>query len=562
VAQQFTLTLVNPAVSSPDPQNEIFTGLSGGNQLNIILANMSGFPTEFGGSSTGDLLVKFPKNIIDAASLSAVTVASPWATDGIYTPDNDPDPNDNKGYFVLKLKPASAAVPFTADAPVTVSLAKLSPTAKGNATVFATYVFADLGLTMDVSSQLTILGSSKPDNKPLLGPDNALLFTLKVNDGPPTNPIVVTQSPVTSENAAPNTLHLNFNFQDQNLPNGNNGGQTLGQLVPSWDPDKKPTFRIQFPYFDAQSVYPAPLDLTDDIRIGQPNYNAYTSAWNIKLSLSQSDPNIQQNDWWTITLDALSPTPSWLVQPTAPNKYLFTGATSGPNASGPFLDLFFSYVYSALPIDPGRPQTLLYVETYNFPGFNDRLQQQPLSKVPSVQICEFYGQIQIAGGVTTLVLSWQTNNAKSCLVSGDSTVQGASSQGAYIRTIGLSNKLASSYTLTAKGNDGISHIQKTIGVQWMQGPSSSTTSFQSATGIALSPDGNSVYVAGNSALNVLSATTLLPSSAPLVLPNQASVQNVVATPDGSKLFLAVLTFSRFRRPVPASMTRRISTRWR
>src|ERR1700735_5289308 len=137
MAQQFTLTLVNPA--APSPQNEIYTGLAGGNKLNLIVTNNSGFSTEFGGSSSGNLLVKFPKNIVDAASLKAVTVASPWTTDGIFTPDDDPDPKDGKNYFVLKLKlPDGQTVSFDDGASVTVSLASLSPTEKGNATVFAT----------------------------------------------------------------------------------------------------------------------------------------------------------------------------------------------------------------------------------------------------------------------------------------------------------------------------------------------------------------------------------------------------------------------------------------
>jgi hypothetical protein len=536
------LALINPAVSKPDPQNEIYTGLAGGNKLDVIVTNNSGFDAEFGGSSAGDLLVKFPKNIIDAASLKTVTVASPWTTDGIFTPDDDPDTDDNNDYFVLKLKlPAGQTVPFASGGSVTVSLADLSPTEKGNATVFAAYVFTESGLTMDVSSQLTVLGSNKPDYKPLIGDGNALRFTLKVNDGSATNSIVVTQAPVTADNAAENTLHLNLGFQDQNMPTGTDGSQTLGQLVPGWDPDKPPTFRIQFPYFSGQGEYPAPLDLTDDIVVGQPDYNQYTSARNISLSLSQQDPNILQNNWWTISLDKQSPVPSWLVQPTQANKYLFTGTTSG--APGPFLDLFFSHIYSALPIDPTRPETILYLESYDFPGFNDRLQQQPLFKEPSVQITQFYGQIAMSGGVTTLILSWQTKNADHCFVSGDATQQGPASQGAYSKTIGLSNKLMSSYTLTAYGHDGVSKIENTIGVQWMQGTSSSTTSFEFPTAIDVSPDGNSVYVAGNGALNVLAASTLLESAGPLTLPDQASVRNVIATPDGSRLLLAAFPFS-------------------
>ena len=51
----------------------------------------------------------------------------------------------------LKLKPP-ASVPFANNGSVTVSLANLSPTAKGNPSLFTTYDFSDLGLPMDVSS--------------------------------------------------------------------------------------------------------------------------------------------------------------------------------------------------------------------------------------------------------------------------------------------------------------------------------------------------------------------------------------------------------------------------
>jgi len=545
VAHQFTLALVNPDIAKPKPQNEIYTGLEGGNKLDLVITNSSGFALQFGGTtSSGNLLVKFPKNIIDAANLKAVTVAPPWTIDGIYTPENDPDEQDTSDYFVLKLKPpTSAAVPFKEGKSVTVSLANLSPTAKGNATVFTAYAFTDFGLNMEAGGQLTILGSNKPDNKPLIGNTNALRLTLKVNDGGDTNPIVVTGSPVTTDNAAENTLQLNFDFQDQNLPAKSDSSQPLGQLVPNWDPENPPTFRIQFPYFNAQSEYPAPLDLTDDIAAGLPNYNPYTSARNIKLSLSKTNPDIVQNDWWTISLDKQSPTPSWLVQPTAANKYLFTGTTSGPNGSGPFLDLFFSHVYSALPINPTRPETILYLESYNFTGFNDRLLQRPLFKEPSVEIKDFYGQITRSGGVTTLILNWRTKHAAYCLVSGDSTQQGPQSQAAYSKTIGISKKLDSSYTLTAFDQNGVSKIEKTINVQWMQGTLSSTTCFENPSAIDVSPDGNKLYVAGNGAINVLDSSTLLEQGDPLSLPDKQTIQNVIATPDGSKLFLAVMTFS-------------------
>lgn len=545
MAQQFTLSLINPAITSSASKNEIYYEQTGGNALELKLTNKSGFDTAFvSGGTSGDLLIKIPKAIIDATATKAITVAGPWVTDGIYTPDTDPDTSDNKTYFVLKLTPpASPGVAFKDGATVTIKLANIAPTAKGNATVIVSYQFVDPGLPMNASDQLAVLGANKPGDKPLIGDTNALRYTTKVNDGPATNPIVVTASPVTAANAAENRLHLNFTFQGQNMPTSGTSSENFGELVPAWDPTNPPTFRVQFPYFSALSTYPAPLDLTDDLRQEDTGYNSYTSARNIELSLSQSDPKIKQNNWWTIALDPHSNTPSWLITPRSQNKHLFTGAVTGPNGSGPFLDLFFSHIYSALPIDPTRPQTLLYLETYNIPGFDDRLIQQPLSKINSVEIKEFYGSITMAGGVTTLGLNWQTSGAAYCIVSGDSNQQGTSSHGDYKHPINLTDKLASKYTLTAFGKDGTSTISKDIYVQWTQGTQSSTTKFTNPTGIDVSPDGKTLYVAGNNALYALNSDTMVDIGDPLIPPDKAQVRNVIATPDGSRVFVALSPFT-------------------
>ena len=540
MAQQFTLKLVNPALANTQTPNEIFTDQKGGNKLDLILTNLSGFDTSFAPSNGGDLLVKFPTSILDEAAARKITVATPWTLDGVDTPATNPNNGANKDHYILKLKPdANPGVAFKENASVTVSLADIEPTAKGNATVVTAYDFTDLGLSLNANDQLAVLGGMNPDDKPLIGDGNALRLTIKVNDGPASNAIVVTDSPVTAQNAAENRIHLNFDFQDQNLPAGTQTNAELGQLVPKWDPLNPPTFRLQFPYFTSTSGFAAPQDLTDDNRQGDANYNNYTSAWNIKLSLSNTDPNNTQNDWWTIQLDPRSAVPSWLIQPTQQNKYVFTGT----NRPGPFLDLFFSHIYTDLPIDESKPETILFLETYNFPGFNDRLQSQPISKEPSVQIRCFDGSVTTQGGVTMLKLNWKTKHADHCLVSGDANKQAVVSIGDYARTVDITNKLKSSYTLTAVGQNGVSRLQRTIRVQWTQGSQSSTNSFQNPTAIALSPDGNSVYLAGDDALNVLDSQTLLLRGDPLTLPGGAMVKNVVATPDGTRLFLATMPFS-------------------
>ena len=101
MAQQFTLSLINPAITSSASKNEIYYEQTGGNALELKLTNKSGFDTAFvSGGTSGDLLIKIPKAIIDATATKAITVAGPWVTDGIYTPDTDPDTSDNKTYFV------------------------------------------------------------------------------------------------------------------------------------------------------------------------------------------------------------------------------------------------------------------------------------------------------------------------------------------------------------------------------------------------------------------------------------------------------------------------------
>ena len=545
MAQQFTLTLVNPDLTSA-PLNEIFTDKTGGNKLDLTLTNNSGFATAFT-VSNGDLLLKIPSNIIDQANTAKITVAAPWTADGTYTPSNDPDPSDNGGFYVVKLKaPAGAGIAFADKGSVKISLAGINPTAKGNATIVAAYNFADLGIPMAPSSQLAVIGLPSPDNLPLIGDGNALKLTYKVNEGPDSNGIVVTSSPVTANNAAENKIQILLDFQDQTLP----GDGTLGRLVDSWDPLNPPTFQIQFPFFAGSSAFAAPNDLTDAYRQGDPNYNQYTSGWNIKLSLSRSDPNTLQNDWWIIKPpNPQLNSPFWQVQPTAQNKYLFTGTTIGPNAPGPFLNLYFTHIYSDLQFDDNNNQTILYMESLDFPGFNDRLLQQPLFKVHSVNIKDFYGSIKTQGGVTTLALNWHTVNADHCLISGDATQQSANSTNMYRRTIDMTNPLASSYTLTALGAGGTSQLQRTIFVEWIQGALTSAATFNTPSAINISPDGKTIYLVGNNNLNRLDSQGLNTQGDPLTVPDStapgmfATVANMVPTPDGSRLFIADVPYA-------------------
>jgi hypothetical protein len=534
MSQNMTLKLVNPALK----RNEIQTGLRDGNALNVELTNKSGFDTAFvGGEDGADLLVRIPTTILDAKAAASIAVAEPWTLCGIEAPTGGTGDSAGGDAIVLKLTPPpSPGIAFAANDTVEIPLSHVAPTAKGSATVQASYDFADLGLKMVATDQLNVLGPVSPDRRTLIGPDAALLYGLRVNGGPPENPVIKSVTPVTRADAVQNRLQLNFVFQAQ--PTGDQDDASLGRLVNGWDQLNPPTFRVWFPYFNATSSLPAPLTLTDDAKETDPTYNAFTSAWNIKLSLSSTDPDITSNDWWTVTRDPRSLSPSWRVQPTPANTYLFTGAKT--DSPGPFLDLYLSHVYTGLGIDPSQPETLIYLETYDFPGFNDRLIQRPLYKEDSIDIMSFSGRIDLAAGLTTLELSWQTTGKVDyCLVSGFSERQGAQSDGAFRKKIDLTTRLASGYTLTAVGNDKIAKVYRSVPVQWTEGPHRSTLALNYPSALAVAPDGETLFVAGNNVVNVMNPKTLLGQKV-LNIEN-ALVRNVVASPDGTRLFVAAQT---------------------
>lgn len=552
MAQEFTLRLHNPDLKKA-PDDIIYTGLKDGNKLNLEITNNSGFDLKFDSGAGTDLLVKIAKEVIDAGGTNAITVKSPWATDGTYTPDNDPDAGDKKNYYVLKLKMAdSAGLEFPNKGTVTVALETLKPTATGSATIIAGYDFGS-GLAMSAASQISVL-SSGSNGKTLIGPNQSLLYTLMINQGNDTNSIVATSPKVVvgPANAAENIIQVNLFFLN---PDNNSGGQkTMGGLVPSWDANNPPTFKLRFPYFNGQSPDPAYADLTDDFKTGEQGYNAYTSAWNIKLSLDKDNPNITSNNWWKITPpDPGTPSPYWLLQPTTANKYLFTGTYSGPDSSGPFLDLYFTHIYTNLPVSTNNPETQIILETLQFPGFNDNVWPRPLFKEDSVQILSFGGQVQYApSSGTVLTLTWTTKNADHCFIQGDATQQGANASGKdYTKTISNSAPLASFYTLTAYDKQGVSKISRTIYVQWKADDAKVfpvSGAFNTPTGFDISPSADKVYVAGgiddtygSIAISILDGQTLVASPNPIILPDNQTALNVAATPDNTKIMVAGLT---------------------
>lgn len=551
MAQNFNLILDNPSITK-SPKDIVYTGLAGGNQLNLVLTNNSGFSFTFAYGTGNNLLVNISAEILDATSAAAITVAAPWVTDGIIppVPVTDNALNALPQYYGIKLKMNEpAGLNFPNSSSVTVVLSTLAPTATGSAAVTATYDFGSL--TMNVASQVTVLSSSNTGNT-LIGENQYLLYTRQINDGDELNSIVATapDKEVNEADAAENTIHVSLFFL--NPASNTNGQGTMGGLVPSWDASRPPTFKLRFPYFDGDSPDPAYADLTDDFGISDPSYNAYTSAWNVKLSLDRDDPNILTNTWWTIIPPSLnSPSPYWLIQPTNNNTHLFTGLSTGPQASGPFLDLYFSHIYTKLPVSTNNPATQIILETYQFPGFNDAAWPRPLLKEHAVEILSFGGQVHSSPSAgMVLLLNWQTKNADHCFLEGNASQLAASTSGTgYSLPISNSQPLASSYTLIAYDKQQVSKISQTINVQWKADDARVfpvSDSLGTPTALAISPAAGSVYVAGglpdnvNVGVAVLNGQTLVASSTPVILPHEYVAQNVVATPDGTKIMIAGL----------------------
>ena len=296
----FSLSLTNPTVTTP-PENVVYSGLSGGNTLDLAIGNNFGYPMTIGGNSTGQFLaVLISDNILDATAAAALGVQAPWSIHSIVPPLS------GGGSYTFNLAPPTGGIIIPNLGSITLELSNLLPTAKGIAQVQVQYQFDNQGDGLNLSASLSVIGAVNPDLAQLIGDDAPLRFSYYVNTGDSANPVMVSASPVTAENAVENLLQLNLLFQETmraifRLDSDN------GNLVNAWDPGNPPVFRIFFPYFSVNEKLPAALDLTDSLSQADPSYNAITSAWNIAAALDPDNAKITQNGFWQIGLDRATP---------------------------------------------------------------------------------------------------------------------------------------------------------------------------------------------------------------------------------------------------------------
>ncbi len=451
MSANFTLTLENPAVTT-GPLNTAYTGQ--GNSLLLKIGNDFGSALTIGGDSSGThLLIGVSANVMDENGAKALDVSSPWTITSFDEPGGDSPIGE--GNYVFYLEPPAKGVPLAEGTSTLATLSSLNLSAIGSGQVTAYYDFDGIASdALDATAPLNVVAAPNPDLPDLFDP-SALGFNLYVNGGDEDNPIMVSASPVTSENAVDNVLRLNFAFQAAQSPKA----VCSTGLVPSWDASKPPTFRISFPYFSATSGLPSYLDLTDCYKSTDPEYDPLTSAWNIPVSFSP-DRQTTDDGFWNIGLDPSAAVPVWMVRPDATNQNLFTAAETSPSEPGPFLDVFVSNIVSGLPIHDDMPQTLMYLQWNDFPGFNDGVAVYTLQKT-FLGISLFTVEVVRNESGPELKAKWNTSG-ENCLFSGASSIQSASAT--FTTQLSPDAPLQSSYTLTAQS--GETKVSKTLNVQW------------------------------------------------------------------------------------------------
>src|SRR5579884_910161 len=259
MSANYTLTVANPSVSG-STTNIVYTGTS--NMLNLTITNNFGYDMTIGDNPGQYLEVLISGGILDTKAAGNVTAASPWKI-ASYDP-----PNGTPPFFTFNLSPPPGGVPIPNGGSIVVELQNIDPTATGTATVITQYKF-DATPSDDLNASASLGSLAPPTNQPpLVGDNDALRLTIYVNGGALSNPIMVSQN---ASNPADNSIHLNFLFQNASYQAAALGNSS-GVLVPSWNSNTPPAFRIYFPYFNTWDSAPAPMDLTDSYPAGNSQY--------------------------------------------------------------------------------------------------------------------------------------------------------------------------------------------------------------------------------------------------------------------------------------------------
>ena len=535
MSANYSLDLVNPNAQTT-PTSVVYT--DGGNTLNLIIGNQFGFDMQIGGSSLGAyLVVGISNNILDDAGAKGLGVAAPWTINSYLPPGNSGGAVPQ--YYTFNLQPPGGGVTLPNGSSITITLRTLTPSAAGSGVVTVHYRFDNTsGDDLSALQNLGSLAPPDPKQPPLIGDNDALRLTPYVNGGSwSNNPIMVSAAPATSATAVDNQLQFNLLFQQATSAAPRATGQS--GLIDGWS-GQPPSIRVFFPYF-GQGTLPAPLDLTDDLKAGDTNYNPITSAWNISGSLDSVDPDVTSDPFWQIALDPNAPVPVWLVTPTLANQYLFTDTESSSSEPGPVLNFYLMNVVSALPIDTRNPSTILYVQWNGFQGFNDGIVAYPLLKT-TLAINRFDVTTRVTAEGPELLAQWETTGADHCLLTGDSDTLQASAD--FRKPITIDAPLAAAYTLTAVSRDGQTKVTRTRAARWRLNDGIAGVPVLQPYNLVAAPDARSLLLLGGPDSNHLGvlffdAMTLQPRSSTPMLAAGNSVMDIAISPDAGVLYAMI-----------------------
>ncbi|PRY74637.1 hypothetical protein CLV80_11619 [Yoonia maritima] len=408
----FSLNLKNPALTKGQ-LNTIYVGSTTPNAIELEIKNLTAFDVTF--KTTETMTLKFPGKMISTTNAANITVDTAWTKTKLTNPNGSADP-----YYTFSLVPKADIVVKPTEM-MTLTLSTIVPTTavNGSIVVSQSIPFADL------QAQHLLICTAVPstDNQTLMGPNRALevdaTITGATNSLASTNKIEPSVKPASSnikpESVVLNTVQLSFAFKGQNnRPETHTGYDPLQALIKSFDTGKSPEFTIRFPYANALSNIDPNFALTDNSTKSQ-GYISPTSGRNIDISLSSNREGVLSTSNWEVTVDVSddATAPVWHVRPAATNQHVFT-SISVSNAD-PFLNIYLRNICTALPIDPSTPQSVAFIQTKNFPGFNDQFLELTVDKDPVQKTKSF--AVSVAPDASAVELDWQTQNTTSVTIS-------------------------------------------------------------------------------------------------------------------------------------------------
>ena len=510
----FPISVVNPAITK-GPTNIIYAGSAKANTLDVTIENKFAFPLTIKKSDT--LTITFPSTFFTEQSegnVKKITLDSAWTKPTVTPPaanSNDP--------FVLTTT-AVNDIQFAQGGCLKITLSNIEPTSANNGPLGVKHVFSSV--TMNPSTNLVCDAVQNPDYQTLMGANRALSVDIEIEGNSAgsqhSNKIEPTVTPQTGHiqpaDVVYNSVKVAFAFKgENNTPKSSSGYNPKEELIEAQG-STSPSIKITFPYVNEGSDVNQAFALTDN-PAKKNDYISPTSGRNIQISLSSTELKTSDS-YWTITTDVTDTTtaPAWYIKPTTTNKHVFTSISgTGP---GPFLNLYLSKICTSLPIDPLTPDSVIQIQSKDFPGFNTQMYVDTVPKDPAQKTKSF--SVAVTPTRTDAYMQWQTQNTTTVTITGvDAATGQLDPSGPISAPISVQNPLLCRYDLaTFCANRTPPTIDTGNGFvtsNWALNPTVIASGYGQLSVACASPDASSVYMPAQGAdtqpqLHQLSCDTL------------------------------------------------------